>query len=73
MKMLSQRLRTAFAEKMIGDVAEVLWEEIKEGQLSGWTPNYVRIHTPGREEMINTIQKTKVKSARNGQLWGEII
>jgi len=73
MKMLSQRLRTAFAEKMIGKSMDILWEEAKNGHLSGWTPNYIRIQAPGAEDLINTIQKTSIKSARNGQLWGELI
>jgi threonylcarbamoyladenosine tRNA methylthiotransferase MtaB len=73
MKKLSQKLRSAFAEKMVNQRVAVLWEEENNGRLSGWTPNYLRIHAAGTEEHINKIKQTEIKSAKNGQLWGEIL
>lgn len=55
---LSVKKRRAFYESQIGTERTVLFEgENREGYMSGFTENYVKIKTPWNPELINTLQK----------------
>lgn len=54
---LSEKKRRAFYERFVGTRRPVLVEqEEKGGMLSGFTDNYLRVHVPFDQALINTIQ-----------------
>jgi threonylcarbamoyladenosine tRNA methylthiotransferase MtaB len=61
---LSVKKRRAFYESQLGKELTVLFEsENKEGYITGFTENYVKVKTPWNPELINTlhnIQLTKI-------------
>lgn len=58
---LSERKRMQFYRENIGSTRKVLWEsEVQGGMLSGWTENYIKVLTPYRAELENTIQEVKL-------------
>lgn len=61
---LSDRKLTDFMKDRIGREYEVLWEQPAEGNemMHGFTPNYLRVTAPLREEMINRISKVRLKA-----------
>ncbi|WP_420155501.1 tRNA (N(6)-L-threonylcarbamoyladenosine(37)-C(2))-methylthiotransferase MtaB [Siphonobacter sp.] len=65
---LSEKKRRAFYESQLGRVCDVLFEEeIENGQMQGWTENYVRItaqYDPLLINEIKTVQLTEI--AENG-------
>jgi threonylcarbamoyladenosine tRNA methylthiotransferase MtaB len=52
---LSSEKKNKFYKQNIGSVREVLIESCKKEILSGLTENYIRIHTVGNPEEVNTI------------------
>jgi len=59
---LSVKIRRAFYETQMGNTLNVLFEsDNKEGFMHGFTENYVKVKTPFKEELINTIQQVKLK------------
>ena len=53
---LSGRKRMQFYRENIGTTRKVLWEsEVQNGMISGWTENYIKVITPYRPELENTI------------------
>ncbi len=60
---LSDKKRRAFYERHLGETRPVLFESSKtNGRMSGFTDNYIRIDTPLREDLLNTIRPVKLKS-----------
>lgn len=58
LRILSEKKKRAFYEKFVGTRRPVLFEQSKEeGQLTGWTDNYIKIDIRGDESMINTMQE----------------
>ena len=61
---LSVKKRRAFYESQLGNELTVLFEsENKEGYITGFTENYVKVKTPWNPELVNTlhnIQLTKI-------------
>ncbi len=72
---LSEKKKRAFYESCIGDVAHVLVEgEEENGNLFGFTENYVKVKLPFDTSLINTIQKIKLTSIdRDGLMLGEVL
>lgn len=55
---LSYRKMRDFTNQHIGQTREVLFESRKkEGMMEGYTDNYIKVITPYREELVNTIAK----------------
>jgi len=55
LRILSEKKKRAFYEQFIGLQREVIWEESKkEGMISGWTDNYIKIEAPGTSHKVNT-------------------
>ncbi|MCO5242008.1 MAG: tRNA (N(6)-L-threonylcarbamoyladenosine(37)-C(2))-methylthiotransferase MtaB [Chitinophagaceae bacterium] len=53
---LSYRKMRDFTNQHIGQTREVLFESRKkEGMMEGYTDNYIKVITPYREELVNTI------------------
>ncbi len=60
---LSEERRIAFYKRFIGSEVSVLFESSEHnGHMSGFSENYLRVEMPFCEQMINTIQKVKIKS-----------
>ena len=55
---LSVKKRRAFYESQLGTTRTVLFEsENKEGYISGFTENYVKVKTPWNPELVNTLHE----------------
>ncbi len=52
---LSSEKKNKFYKQNVGSVRKVLIESCENGLLSGLTENYIRIHTAGNPEEVNTI------------------
>ncbi|PMD98866.1 tRNA (N(6)-L-threonylcarbamoyladenosine(37)-C(2))-methylthiotransferase MtaB [Siphonobacter sp. BAB-5405] len=65
---LSEKKRRAFYESQLGRVSDVLFEEeIENGQMQGWTENYVRITAQYDPLLINEIKTVQLTTiAENG-------
>ena len=60
---LSVKKRRAFYESQIGKIKTVLFEyENKSGFLQGFTENYVKVKTPFKEELVNSLVQVKLES-----------
>lgn len=54
LRILSEKKRMAFYNSQLGTTQKVLWEaENKNGKISGFTENYVKLETDFDEELIN--------------------
>ena len=54
---LSDKKKRAFYDLHVGQTREVLFEQSnEEGRMSGFTDNYIKVTSPLRESMINTLQ-----------------
>jgi len=63
LRILSTKMQRAFYESQLGNTLEVLFEgENKEGYITGFTQNYVRVKTFWNPELINTTQTILLKS-----------
>lgn len=62
LRVLSAKKRRAFYEGQLGNEREVLWEgNFKEGYMTGFTDNYVKVKRLWDPELINTKQIVKLK------------
>ena len=60
---LSVKKRRAFYESQLGSTRTVLFEgENREGYITGFTENYVKIKMPWNPELVNTLQEVKLLS-----------
>lgn len=58
LRILSEKKKRAFYEKNLGSVRNVLWEQSKkEGVMTGFTNNYVKVQAPLNTQMIGGIQE----------------
>ena len=72
---LSDKKRHAFYEGQLGKIGLVLFEESSEnGQMEGFSENYVRVSVSYDPLLINTIQPVRYKSfAESGDVKGEVM
>lgn len=62
LRILSVKKQRAFYESQLGNTLEVLYEgENKEGYITGFTQNYVRVKTFWNPELINSTQTITLK------------
>ena len=55
---LSEQKRRAFYKSQLGSKRPILWErEVKNGLMSGFTDNYVKVYTNSNPTLCNTIQE----------------
>ncbi len=63
LRILSEKKKNIFYEKYIGASFDVLFEsENKDGQLFGFTNNYIRVCIPFENRLTNTVQRVKLES-----------
>jgi threonylcarbamoyladenosine tRNA methylthiotransferase MtaB len=72
---LSDKKRHSFYESQLGNTGLVLFEESSEnGQMEGFSENYVRVSVPYDPLLINTIQPVRYKSLTEfGDVKGEVM
>ncbi len=62
LRVLSAKKRRAFYESQLGKVKEVLFEgNFKEGYITGYTENYVKVKSLWNPELVNTRAKIELK------------
>ncbi|MCR9153816.1 MAG: tRNA (N(6)-L-threonylcarbamoyladenosine(37)-C(2))-methylthiotransferase MtaB [Bacteroidetes bacterium] len=63
LRVLSAKKRRAFYESQLGSTREVLFEEnFKDGFITGFTENYVKVKTHWNPELVNTKAKIKLNN-----------
>jgi len=71
---LGERKREAFAEKFVGKRLKVLLEESTEdGELGGYSRNYVRVLTRGATSQLNRELEVEASFAKGARLVAEIV
>ena len=74
MRELGERKREDFAQRWIGNKLKVLLEESTEdGELGGYSRNYVRVLTRGSAAQLNRELEVEGSFAKGAQLVGEIV
>lgn len=62
LRILSEKMKNQFYQKMIGKELNVLFEDSqKNGNLFGYTSNYVRIKHPFKTDLANNFKMVKIK------------
>jgi len=62
LRALSVKKRRAFYESQLGKIHTVLFEgENKEGYITGFTENYVKVRTPWDPKLINTLHQVELE------------
>jgi len=74
MRELGDRKRVEFARRFVGTKLEVLLEERgTDGQLRGYSRNYLRVSTHGPDELTNREVEVEASTVEGTQLVGEIV
>jgi len=74
MRELGERKREDFAQRWIGNKLKVLLEESTEdGELGGYSRNYVRVLTRGAASQLNQELVVEASFAKGARLVGEIV
>ncbi len=75
LRILSQKKKEHFYRQYIGTNRSVLVEEqVKEGRLSGFTDNYIKVDMPAYTDLINTVQKITIGPYQNnGSCKGQLL
>ena len=71
---LSTLLEQRYAKKMLGKTLKLLVENYHKetGYVHGYTTNYIKVHVPGRPEMVNTIIPVRITEVTRDVIKGEI-
>jgi threonylcarbamoyladenosine tRNA methylthiotransferase MtaB len=73
LRSLSVQLKRKFYENQLGSNQNILFEnENKNGYIYGFSSNYVRLKTPWRKNLVDTIMSYKLKEIdQDGLVTGE--
>ena len=69
---LSDKKQRSFNEKLINTIRPVLFENIKNGRLTGHTDNYVQVCVAGKSDLINTIRHVNLTVNQGSYMDGRI-
>lgn len=73
MRLLADKLETAYAKRFIGRLLNVLVEkEVKEGIWEGHSENYLQIYFASNSVKRGEIIPVKMQEIRNGLFWGTL-
>lgn len=71
---ISERKLDAFASQFVGDVRPVLVEHRdKDGMMSGFTDNYIRVQIPADNSLANTVVPVRLTQWQGELMKGEIV
>lgn len=71
---VEKELREAFMKKAIGKEMDVLFEKHHEGNVAGYTSNYLRVQVKGNEALENTIHTVKIEKLLDEHtLYGQLV
>lgn len=71
---ISERKLDAFASQFVGDVRPVLIEHRdKDGMMSGFTDNYIRVQIPADSSLANTVVPVRLTQWQGELMKGEIV
>ncbi|MGN0718986.1 MAG: tRNA (N(6)-L-threonylcarbamoyladenosine(37)-C(2))-methylthiotransferase MtaB [Anaerovoracaceae bacterium] len=56
-----------------GEIRTVLFEEVEEGLLTGYSENYIKVYAAGGEELLNSFQKVRLLEEYKDGMKGELI
>lgn len=73
LKKLCEDLQLFFHNLFINKELEVLAESIQDGQVIGYTPNYMRVNFSGSQELLNHIARVKIQEVDSLGLRGLIV
>ncbi len=75
LRSLSEKKRRFFYETQLGSKQTVLFEDdVENGLIHGFTPNYVRVGLPYDEAMVNEMMEVSLKEIRvSGCVTGQIV
>ena len=60
--------------KLVGQTVEVLFEELKpNGEVFGFSDNYIQVFVEGSEELLGKVTKVKITKASRTSLKGEVV
>lgn len=60
LRILSEKKKRSFYENSLKSKKLVLFESYKDGNLIGYSDNYIKVMVPGSKEFINTIKEVKL-------------
>ncbi len=69
---LSNKKRKFFYDSFIGEAKYTLFESVKNGELVGYTDNYIKIRVNGDISLVNTIQKVNILDRKKEHMKGHI-
>ena len=69
---LSNKKRKFFYDSFIGEAKYTLFESVKNGELVGYTDNYIKIRVNGDISLVNTIQKVNILDRKKEYMKGHI-
>jgi threonylcarbamoyladenosine tRNA methylthiotransferase MtaB len=72
MLLLARESSVDFRRSFIGNVMEVLWEQVSRDIWSGLTGNYIKVYTKYSGDLSNTITTIKLNKIYRDGLWGDI-
>ncbi len=71
---LQKQIQASQTDKFIGSIQKVLFDELKpNGEISGFTDNYLQVYTKASEELLGKIVDIKITSASRTSLKGELV
>lgn len=74
LRILSLKLKLQFYNENIGYMGKVLFESKEDNFLIGFTENYLKVKTPFKPKMINTIQEVRIeKISSDIEAYGSIV
>ena len=72
LRSLSALKKQNFYESFLGKTRSVLFERSVEGNLEGFSDNYIRVSVPGSSDLVGTIQNVKMEMMGSGLVYGTI-
>tara|TARA_B100000315_G_scaffold257132_1_gene304968 strand:- start:3344 stop:4639 length:1296 start_codon:yes stop_codon:yes gene_type:complete len=73
LRKLSESKRKVFYENQLSTTHSVLFESYENGELSGFTENYMKVNVEGDQKMIGTITPINLNCMRNNVVIGNFV
>ena len=70
---LSNEKKKAFIESNLGSMANILFESCEDGYVSGLTENYIKVHVPEDERLINEIHSVELINYSSDMVLGNVV